>query len=822
MLCVHKQSGRFGRRSRVSDAALVSKITGLALLMLLGASQSAVGVDIKLAWDPVNDSRVAFYEVHWGSAANEYTSKSSTTGTSLTVAGLDEGKTYYFAARACESGGSSCSGFSNAVSNPIAAFSASPVQGAAPLAVGFSDQSTGQVASWSWDFGDGTAKSTEKSPQHSYAAPGVYTVSLLVTGPGGATHQTTKSGYVKVAPIADFSATTRTGLDSLMTTFSCKSQGEITSRVWNFGDGSDPVVGNSKQVGYEYKTPGTYTVSLSVAGPSGSDAEVKVGYIEVTASQPPPPTKPTADFAADKVKGPAPLTVSFQNLSGGQVDTSSWSFGDGSTSTAPDPSHEYTEPGLYTVSLTVSNAGGSDTVTRSAYVEVQDGDELPMEFGEITVNDQWKQVKFSRSYVDPIVVAKPLSANDSEPAVVRIDRTDGTGNIDTTGFKIRVQEWDYLTTAAQGNGVHPDETLSYVVMERGRHQLPDGAWVVAGRVQTNATNKFSSQKFVTPFGTVPVMLAAVTSVNEADAVAVRLRYITTTGFQVGMREQENKTQSHAAETIDYLAMEPSFGTVNGVRYEVDLMPNKVKEPNEAVPQTLIYRTAFSRAPLFMADMQTTAGSEPANLRWRNRDEVGVELWVAEEQSKDLEVKHASESVGYLVIEPAAASSDCATPCSLWDEATTPSVAATSEEAAQELGMRFRSEVAGQVTGVRFYKGSGNNGTHVGRLWSGSGQLLAEATFADESASGWQQVSFASPVPVQADTTYVVSYYAPNGHHAYDRDYFRTGYTKGPLHAPADGEAGSGNGVYCYGLGGCFPSWSYLSTNYWVDVVFQTK
>lgn len=799
MSCVHKQSGRFGRRSRVSDAALVSKITDLALLMLLGASQSAAGADIKLAWDPVNDSRVAFYEVHWGSAANEYTSKSSTTGTSLTVAGLDEGKTYYFAARACESGGSSCSGFSNAVSNPIAAFSASPVQGAAPLAVSFSDQSTGQVASWSWDFGDGTAKSTEKSPQHSYAAPGVYTVSLLVTGPGGATHQTTKSGYVKVAPIADFSAATRTGLDSLTTTFSCKSQGEITSRVWNFGDGSDPVVGNSKQVGYEYKTPGTYTVSLSVAGPSGSDAEVKVGYIEVTASQPPPPTKPTADFAADKVKGPAPLTVSFQNLSGGQVDTSSWSFGDGSTSTAPDPSHEYTEPGLYTVSLTVSNAGGSDTVTRSAYVEVQDGDELPMEFGEITVNDQWKQVKFSRSYVDPIVVAKPLSANDSEPAVVRIDRTDGTGNIDTTGFKIRVQEWDYLTTAAQGNGVHPDETLSYVVMERGRYQLPDGAWVVAGRVQTNATNKFSSQKFVTPFGTVPVMLAAVTSVNEADAVAVRLRYITATGFQVGMREQENKTQSHAAETIDYLAMEPSFGTVNGVRYEVDLMPTKLNQ----VAQNLVYRTALTRSPLFLADMQTTAGSEPANLRWRNRNEAGVELWVAEEQSKDLEVKHASESIGYLVIEPAAETGQ-APPSTAITMGETDVFGATDSgngnllvvqdatlsEDAYLLSLSFHVLNAAGDLRLGLYDASGPSG--------GPGKLLAQtATFTP--VAGWNTQPVSSPVQVPAGN-YWLAYFPSSSSLS-----FATNFSIGRYKASS----------LAFGpMPGTFPSTHYQGTTHW--------
>jgi hypothetical protein len=138
----------------------------------------------------------------------------------------------------------------------------------------------------------------------------------------------------------------------------------------------------------------------------------------------------------------------------------------------------------------------------------------------------------------------------------------------------------------------------------------------------------------------------------------------------------------------------------------------------------------------------------------------------------------------------------------------------------ELGLKFRSEVDGQVTGVRFYKGSGNTGTHVGRLWSGSGQLLAQATFTDETTSGWQQVSFAFPVAIQANTTYVVSYHAPVGRYAEDDGYFTSPYTNGPLRAPSDSEAG-GNGIHRYGSGGVFPTSTYRSANYWVDMVFTT-
>ena len=135
-------------------------------------------------------------------------------------------------------------------------------------------------------------------------------------------------------------------------------------------------------------------------------------------------------------------------------------------------------------------------------------------------------------------------------------------------------------------------------------------------------------------------------------------------------------------------------------------------------------------------------------------------------------------------------------------------------------MKIRSNVDGLITGVRFHKDGRNTGTHAGRLWSSSGQLLAQATFTNETASGWQQVSFSSPVAIKANTVYVVSYHAPVGRYSVDDGYFQTAYTNGPLRALASGESG-GNGVYAYGTGGVFPTSTYRSANYWVDAVFET-
>jgi hypothetical protein len=140
--------------------------------------------------------------------------------------------------------------------------------------------------------------------------------------------------------------------------------------------------------------------------------------------------------------------------------------------------------------------------------------------------------------------------------------------------------------------------------------------------------------------------------------------------------------------------------------------------------------------------------------------------------------------------------------------------------AVQLGVKFRSDVAGTVRGIRFYKASTNTGTHVGSLWSSAGTRLAVATFTGESASGWQQVNFTTPVTVSANTVYVASYHTSSGRYSINANYFSsTGVDNGPLHALRSGVSG-GNGVYRYGASNLFPNQTWNASNYWVDVVFQ--
>jgi YVTN family beta-propeller protein len=167
----------------------------------------------------------------------------------------------------------------------------------------------------------------------------------------------------------------------------------------------------------------------------------------------------------------------------------------------------------------------------------------------------------------------------------------------------------------------------------------------------------------------------------------------------------------------------------------------------------------------------------------------------------------------------AAASAC--PCTIWPGTATPTVVSDSDTGSVNLGVKFRSDVSGYITGIRFYKGSANTGTHIGALWSSTGTQLASATFIGETASGWQQVNFATPVAVTANTVYVASYLAPNGRYAGDNGYFTAaGVDNGPLHALRDGVSG-GNGVYVYGSSLAFPSSTWQASNYWIDVVFTT-
>ncbi|MWV58711.1 DUF4082 domain-containing protein [Rathayibacter sp. VKM Ac-2754] len=153
---------------------------------------------------------------------------------------------------------------------------------------------------------------------------------------------------------------------------------------------------------------------------------------------------------------------------------------------------------------------------------------------------------------------------------------------------------------------------------------------------------------------------------------------------------------------------------------------------------------------------------------------------------------------------------------LFDGAT-PTTASAEDSSSVEVGMSFTASAAGSATGIAFYKGSRNTGTHVGSLWDASGTRLAQVTFTGETASGWQSAAFASPVELVPGARYTVSYLAPAGYYSATPAGLASPVTAGALTT-----ASAPNGVYRYGAGGVMPTAAYNSTNYFVDVYFQAR
>lgn len=148
----------------------------------------------------------------------------------------------------------------------------------------------------------------------------------------------------------------------------------------------------------------------------------------------------------------------------------------------------------------------------------------------------------------------------------------------------------------------------------------------------------------------------------------------------------------------------------------------------------------------------------------------------------------------------------------------PGTTVQADTKAVEVGVRFRSNVPGTITALRFYRGTRNASGYVARLWTSSGTLLAQVPVTDGAIPGWQEVALPSPVAISANTLYVVSYYSSNGQFGRDVDGVLNAIVSGNLTAPSSASVG-GNGVYVYATGGGFPTASYKNTNYWVDVRF---
>ena len=231
---------------------------------------------------------------------------------------------------------------------PVAGFTSS-VNGTTAT---FTNTST-NATSYSWNFGDG-GNSMSTNPTHTYATDGVYTVVLSATNACG-TVTSSQTVTIVTPPVAGFSANNTSGCAPLTVQFTNQSSANATTFAWSF-PGGNPSTSAAQNPSVTYATAGTYNVSLTVSNSAGSNTSTQTNYITVN-------TVPLAGFSSS-VNG---TMATFTNTST-NATSYSWNFGDGGTSTATNPTHNYATDGVYTVILSATNPCGTVTSTHTVTI----------------------------------------------------------------------------------------------------------------------------------------------------------------------------------------------------------------------------------------------------------------------------------------------------------------------------------------------------------------------------------------------------------------------------------------------------------------------
>ena len=348
--------------------------------------------------------------------------------------------------------------------SPVAGFTGTPTSGSVPLTVQFTDTSTNSPTSWSWDFGDGNT-STAQNPANTYSTAGNYTVSLTATNTAGS-NTATQTGYITVSdiPLASFYGSETSGTAPFTVEFTDTSTNSPTSWSWDFGDGNTSTAQNPANT---YSTAGNYTVSLTATNTAGSNTATQTGYITVS-------DIPLASFYGSETSGTAPFTVEFTDTSTNSPTSWSWDFGDDETSAEQNPSHTYTNPGTYSVSLTAENSAGINQSIQSDYLTVSTAPVAEVTMTTTATPTQeptFPTLSFSgtpTSGTAPLTVQFTVSSSGA-PTSWSWDFGDGGTSTerDPTYTYVIPGTYTVILTANYPEGSNPVTKSSYITVNRG-------------------------------------------------------------------------------------------------------------------------------------------------------------------------------------------------------------------------------------------------------------------------------------------------------------------------------------------------------------------
>jgi len=819
-------------------AAIYFAILVVLTLFLSGGSPCFAST-VVLQWNAVTDANLSGYKIYYqaDSATLPFAGTGSTQGasplnvsnqTSATISGLDPSHAYYFAVTAYNSAGTE-SAYSNIITVPEMV---SPTVSLTAPASGSSASGTVSVAASATDnvgvtkvefYVNGALAATDTATPYVYSwntsalAAGTYTLMAKAYDAAGNAGQssTVSVSVVKDTTAPTVSVTSPAGGVTLTGTAvitASASDNVGVSKVEFYGNGVLLSSTNVTPYSYTWNTAsaanGSYTLTgkaYDAAGNIGTSSSVLVTVKNTVADTTAPTVSISSPAASATVSGTATVTTTASD----NVGVNKVEFYVNGALQATDTASPYSfswntsslANGSYTLSCKAYDAAGNVGQSSSVPVTVNNstsqqssytmwgstvpgvadsGPDSAVEVGvkfRSDTNGTVTGIRFYKASTNTGThVGNLWSSTGTKLATVTFTNETASGwQLMNFSTPVAITANTVYVASYHTNTGHYSDDQSYFsgkgMDSAPLHALADGVSGGNGVYAYGASSAFPSQTWsATNYWVDVVFSPATTTTGDTTAPAVSV-----TAPTGGSTVSGSVTVTAAAS--DNVGVSKVEFYVNGALQATDT----------ATPYSFSWNTS-----------SLTNGSY--TLSAKAYDAAGN---VKQSTSVPVTVNNASTQSSYTI----------------WGNAV-PTAADGGADKAVELGVKFRSDSNGTVTGIRFYKASTNTGTHVGNLWSSSGTKLATVTFTNETASGWQQMNFSTPVAITANTVYVVSYHTNVGHYSADQNYFTSkGVDNAPLHALADGVSGV-NGVYAYGSTSKFPSSGWKSSNYWVDVVFS--